>query len=207
LVSLLLTCAADAASAQHASTALEVRPDTVQEGARPGDVVRVWIWREEDMSGDFPVSRSGIVTLPRLGDVPVAGKSADSLAAEIKAAYARYLRNPSIQVTLLRRIAVQGWVRTPGLYPVDPTVTVAQVIAVAGGIAQDGDGKKIKLIREGQVLQEELGAATVLQATPIRSGDEIFVPQLPWLARNGSVFIWGAVSIVSAVLIAALVSN
>jgi len=196
------------AAAQQASTPLVVSSDTaITDGAHPGDVIRLWVWREEEMTGEYPIAANGIVTLPLLGDVTAVGRPVDSLTAEIKASYARYLRNPSITVILLRRIAVQGWVRAPGLYPVDPTVTVAEALAVAGGIAGDGDGEKVRLVRDGAVLQERLAAETILRSTPVRSGDVIFVPRQPWLERNSSVFLWGAVSVVTAVLIAVLVSN
>jgi len=207
-VAVLLATLSAAAWAQQASTPFTARVDTtVSDGARPGDVIRLWIWREEDMTGEYPVGHDGLVTLPLLGDVEAVGRPADSLTAEIKASYARYLRNPSITVTLLRRIAVQGWVGTPGLYPVDPTVTVAEVLAVAGGVAGNGDDGKVRLIRGGQVIQGQLTAETILQSTPVRSGDVIFVPQKPWLERNSSYFIWGAVSVVTAVLVAVLVSK
>lgn len=201
-------CLPDAARAQQASTSLAVRPDTaVSDGARPGDVLRVWIWREDEMTGEYPIAMNGLVTLPLLGDVVAVGRPADSLTAEIRASYARYLRNPSITVTLLRRIAVQGWVGTPGLYPVDPTVTVAEVLAVAGGVSTDGDDENIRVLRDGRIIQAKLAAETILRSTPVRSGDVIFVPQKPWIERNSSIFVWGAVSVVTAVLIATLVSN
>jgi polysaccharide export outer membrane protein len=174
-----------------AQQAAPVPADSVR-GVRPGDVVNVWIWRERDLSGEFPVDARGRVVLPMLGEVVAAGLSADALADEVRGGYRRFLNNPSIQVTVLRRVAVQGAVARPGLYPVDATVTVGNVIALAGGISPSGDARKLMLRRDGQVVMTSLGQSAVLERSPVQSGDEIYVPEKPWLARNGGNLIVGA---------------
>jgi polysaccharide export outer membrane protein len=174
-------------------------------GVRPGDVIRVWVWREKDYSGEFPVEARGVVVLPLLGEISVPGKTAEALADTLREAYRKYLNNPSIQITVLRRIAVQGEVVKPGLYPADATITIGELIALAGGVTPGGNPKKIRLVREGRVIVSGLGPGTVLQQSPVQSGDAVFVPQKGWLARNGGAFLWGGVSLVTAVLAAVLV--
>jgi len=174
--------------------------DSPSRGVRAGDVINVWIWRERDLSGEFPVDARGRVVLPLLGEVVAAGKGAEALADELRTAYRRYLSNPSIQVTVLRRIAVQGQVARPGFYPVDATVTVANVIALAGGVGGGGDARKIQLVRGGRVIVTSLGPQTVLEQSAVQSGDEIFVPERSWLARNSSTLLWAGLSVVTAVV-------
>jgi len=94
---------------------------------RPGDVVRLRIWREPDLSGDFPVDESGVVVLPKIGPRSVTAESPATLRDTIVAAYSKFLNHNSIDVTLLRRIQVLGAVRQPGVYPVDPTMTIGDV--------------------------------------------------------------------------------
>src|SRR5947207_1995317 len=77
-------------------------PVAVTAGVRPGDVIRVWIWREQDYSGEFPVDARGTAVLPLLGEVRVPGKTAEQLSDTLHDAYRKYLKNPSIQVTVLR---------------------------------------------------------------------------------------------------------
>src|SRR5205823_84064 len=100
---------------------------------RPGDVIRLRIWREPDLSGDFPVDINGLVVFPKIGQVAAGSMTADSLKRRVVSAYEVYLRNPSIEMIFLRRINVLGAVKAPGLYPVDATMTLADVIAAAGG--------------------------------------------------------------------------
>jgi polysaccharide export outer membrane protein len=170
---------------------------------RPGDVVRLKIWREPDFSGDYPVDETGTAVFPRLGPVRVASVTADSLKAMLVESYAAYLVNPSIEVTALRRVKVLGAVKSPGLYQVDPTMSVADALALAGGVAGDGRGDHVELVRGGARLQTDLRSDTRLADTPIRSGDQLYVPQRGWLSRNAGVVAAGisAIGLVAAAAI------
>lgn len=154
---------------------------------RPGDVVRLAIWREPDFSGDFTVDRSGVIVFPRLGEVRVVDLGPAELETTLLEQYRRYLVNPSIEITILRRVNVMGAVQRPGLYPVDPTVTIADVLALAGGSTPIGDPSKIRLIRDGETISTTLGEGTRIGESPIRSGDQIFVPERNWITRNAGV--------------------
>lgn len=172
---------------------------------RPGDVVQLSIWREPDLSGEFTVDAGGIVVLPKIGRLNVIGVPPAELRERILGEYARYLRNPSIQVTFLRRVNVLGAVREPGLYPVDPTMTIADVLALAGGTAPEGRTDRLRLYREGRRIETRISEGTRVADTPIRSGDHLYVPQQGWLSRNSGVvaaMVSGAVSLIFAVIIA-----
>lgn len=172
-------------------------PTSAVESLRPGDVVRLRIWREPDLSGDFPVSESGIVVFPRLGPVSVIDESAISLQTRLVAAYSEFLNHASIDVILLRRVQVLGAVRNPGLYQVDPTMTMSDVVALAGGATPKGNPQRVTLIREGRKLSGFVTYQTPIGASPVRSGDQIVVPERNWLAQNPGVAV-GAVSAVIA---------
>jgi polysaccharide export outer membrane protein len=154
---------------------------------RPGDLVRLRIWREPDLSGDFQVDDRGSAVFPKIGPVHVASISADSLKSMLIGVYSTYLRNPSIDVTLLRRVNVLGSVRNPGLYPVDATMTVADALALAGGVTTEGDQNKLDLRRDGRTLRADLSQRTRIGDSPIRSGDQLYVPQRSWMSRNTGV--------------------
>jgi polysaccharide export outer membrane protein len=145
------------------------------------------------------------VNLPQLGLLRVAGRSPDWLSDTITAGYRKVLANPTITTTVLMRVTVSGEVGHPGLFPVDPTTTVGDLLALAGGLTPLGNRNKVQLLRNGRVIVAALGPGTVLQRTPLQSGDQVFVPQRGWMARNGHYFINGAVSIVSAVTVALIV--
>ena len=151
---------------------------------RPGDVLRLRIWREPDLSGDFVVNERGEATLPKLGPVAVGGIPTDSLRSLLVGRYQAFLNNPSVEVTPLRRVSVLGAVKQPGLYPVDATMKVADVLALAGGPAPDGRQDRLELRRDGERVVARLDASALVADSPLRSGDQIYVPQKGWLSRN-----------------------
>ena len=153
----------------------------------PGDMVRLRVWRGDNMNGDYLVNNDGTAVFPLIGPWPVTGKSADSLKAELVAEYAQYLRTPSIEVLPLRRVVITGAVQRGGLHPVDPTMTLADALALAGGTTAHGDPNKVDLIRDGRVIRAELRQDTRILELPIRSGDQLFVPERSWISRNAGV--------------------
>jgi polysaccharide export outer membrane protein len=161
---------------------------------RPGDAIRLRIWREPDLSGEFAVDEAGRVVLPRLGPVQVTGITPDSLQRFLVAAYGADLRNPSIEVTALRRVQVLGSVNKPGLYEVEPTMRIADAIALAGGPTPDGKKNRVQLQRDGSVIVADLSGSASIVDAEVRSGDRLFVPQRSWVSRNPGVLIAAVVS-------------
>lgn len=173
-------------------------PERVTLGA--GDIIRIAVWREADMSGDFLVDELGIVTLPLLGKINVTQIPLATLRDTLIAAYSVQLRNPTITVTPLRRVFVLGEVTKPGPYAADPTVTLAGVIALAGGASPGGDLRRIRVVRDGSVITGRVTANSVLGMTDIRSNDQIFVDRRGWVDRNSAFLASGAVSLATIVI-------
>ena len=105
---------------------------------RPGDVIGVSVFRENDLSRDrVQIDQAGQIVLPLVGSIDAAGLSPADLAALVEGRYgARYLRNPDVSVTLVEgradTIAVEGSVESPGIYPVQPGYTLLSAMALAG---------------------------------------------------------------------------
>jgi polysaccharide export outer membrane protein len=172
----------------------------------PGDAVRVQVWREGDISGVFTVDDRGIVTLPLLGEREVSGLDPSELREALLTDYKEYLQNPSIEVTILRRINIVGEIRSPGLYPVDATISLADALALAGGVTPIADPNKIRLVRDNQVIAQGVDQAAVIGASDIRSGDQIVVGQKSWLARNSAVIL-GSLIAATALIAATVINN
>jgi polysaccharide export outer membrane protein len=166
----------------------------------PGDVIQVEIWREEDLSGEFLVDEDGTVTLPLLGRRKVTGVPLDETREALLEAYREELRNPSIVLTPLRRVYVLGEVNQPGLRLVDPTMSLAGAVALAGGANQTGDLRRIRVIRDGSVIHENVPADRGLALVDIRSGDEIFVGRRGWFDRNSTFVVSALLSVTSLVI-------
>ena len=159
---------------------------------RPGDVVRIGGSREADLRGDFPVDVSGNVTLPVLGQRNVTDIPAGELKRRLLAAYAEELRNQQVDVILLRRVTVLGAVNTPGVYLVDATVKLSQVLAMAGGTTREGTLKGTRVRRGARTVR--FSDDSSYSGYSLASGDEIIVPERSWLARNGQFVIAGSLS-------------
>jgi len=177
------------ACASHAApTSVSVgQAPSVSDVLRAGDVVRLRIWREPDLSGDFSVDETGRVTFPKLGAYDVAQESATSLKEKLVRAYQVYLVNPSIDIVVLRRVNILGAVRNPGLYPVDATMTISDALAVAGGATPLGDADKVEVVRNGERLRVRVSQGTRITESAIQSGDQLFVPERGWLSRNTGI--------------------
>jgi polysaccharide export outer membrane protein len=168
----------------------------------PGDVIRIEIWREETLSGEFAITSDGTVVLPKIGRYDTREQLPDTFRKQLIEDYEQYLRNPSIEITFLRRITILGAVREAGLKLVDPTMTIAEALAMAGGTTVQGTTDRIYLMRDGETIQTVTDRMTIAE-TPLRSGDQLFVPERSWTSRNPGVVaavISGVVSIAIALL-------
>ncbi|HSG08669.1 MAG TPA: polysaccharide biosynthesis/export family protein [Longimicrobiales bacterium] len=196
LLTLALACLAPAVSAQ----APEAQSRSSATTLKPGDIVRLRIWREPDMSGEFTVDEAGMVVFPRVGEYRVLDDTPESLSARLQADYRQYLVNPSIEVTVLRRVRIVGAVNNPGLFPVDPTVTVGDALALAGGPTLNGDPDKVRIIRNGQEIAVNIRANTRLTDSAIQSGDQLYVPERSWISRNSNVVATSIAASVSLII-------
>lgn len=83
------------------------------------------------------IDESGNVSLPLIGQVAAAGRTIAELSGDIQSAYAnRYVRDPRVTVSLLNAssgmVAVEGEVKTPGVYAIRPGYTLLSSMALAG---------------------------------------------------------------------------
>jgi protein involved in polysaccharide export with SLBB domain len=191
--------------------ALQVRPPEVATGGPgdvaaallPGDLIRLSGTRESELSGDYQVDETGTVILPLVGTRNVRGIAAEDLKRELMADYRRQLRNQAVQIALMRRVRVLGAVKNPGIYHVDPTMTVADAIALAGGATQDGQLSAVRIIRTGKAIRSNVDRDVPVPGG-IRSGDQIMVPERSWMSRNGKFVIGGLLSAVGIVVAASI---
>jgi polysaccharide export outer membrane protein len=152
--------------------------DTSGGGLAPGDQIRIMVWRNPELSGDFFVAADGTVTHPLFREVQVAGVPMATVEDRLRVFLTRYATNPQFVVMALVKIVVGGEVRAPNLYSVPPQTTITQAIALAGGVTENANLRKVRIFRDGQQVVVDLTRADekagLLQ---IRSGDQILIPQ------------------------------
>ena len=165
----------------------------------PGDRVALRIWTAPEMSDTFPVDESGELALPTLGRVPAAGRPAGALQDSLRTAYVGYVRDPSVRVSVLRRVSVLGEVVRPGVYLADLTMVMSDVIAMAGGLTEGADPGKVILHREGAQIRISQRDGSQYSLAGLRSGDQIVVRPKSFWARNPAVVVSTIGSAVSLV--------
>ena len=154
-------------------------------GLQPGDAIRLTIYQEPELSSpEIMVQEDGTAVFPRLGSVVVVGKEIEALKRDLVEEYSRTLRDPSIEIVALRRVTISGEVRSPGVYKVDPTMSVTDALALAGGPTANANRREVVLIRRDSRVSIDLEQALSMRDLSIRSGDQLFIPQRSWFLRN-----------------------
>jgi protein involved in polysaccharide export with SLBB domain len=164
---------------------------------RPGDSLRVRVWREPDLSGVFMVDEHGDLTFPRLGRRSVINVPIDSIRARVQREYAEFVRDASVEITPLYRVRVNGAVRNPGLFTVDPTMSVGDAIGLAGGVSPEGRNGRVDLVRDGRRIATSISPSSRLVELALRSGDELYVPERIWISRNTGLLFGGLSALAS----------
>ena len=110
-----------------------------------GDMVRITVFRNPELTTEARVSERGTVLFPMIGEVPIAGLTPSQAGARIadKLRSGRYVVNPEVTVSMMqvnsRQVSVLGNVVKPGRYPLDSTTAhLTDVIALAGGVGPTG---------------------------------------------------------------------
>jgi polysaccharide export outer membrane protein len=165
-----------------------------------GDLIEVTVFGEADLSGRFRVDEKGDISVPLIGPVHVAGKTAEESATALNRLYveAEILNSDNAFVTVFiaeyatQGIVVNGEVKNPGLYPALGVRMLNDVIAVAGGVTPNASSKVI-ITRKGDpgnpITVEYIPelSTPVIPRVQIFPGDTIAVP------LAGSVYVLGSV--------------
>jgi polysaccharide export outer membrane protein len=148
---------------------------------RPGDVIKVTVFGHTDLSGEYPIDENWKLILPMIGEIDTRNMTVPELRARIRAEFGRLYTQSFIAVVPLFRVAVLGEVNRPSLYSVDPTMTIYDVLALAGGTTRNARERDMRLIRDGAQLAAPVEPAALARATlrelGVRSGDQIIVPR------------------------------
>ena len=115
------------------------------------DVLNVVFWREPDMSAEVVVRPDGKISLPLLNDVAATGLTPDQLRAVLAEQARKFIAEPSVSVVVKeihsRKVFITGNVERPGPYGIGSSMTVLQLIALAGGLREYADSKHIVITR------------------------------------------------------------
>jgi protein involved in polysaccharide export with SLBB domain len=141
-----------------------------------GDKLRITVYGEADLSGEFVVDSAGQIQLPLVGQVKAAGLTIHEFVAEVMESLGNYLKDPKVSIEVLnyRPFYIMGEVNKPGEYPYENGLSVMSAIALAGGYTYRADDTEVFIRHTGEKKEEVLRADA---ATKIKPGDIIRIPE------------------------------
>lgn len=135
----------------------------------PSDKLRITVYGEDDLSGEFQIDGVGYVRLPLIGQVKAQGLTAGQLEARVEDALDRgYLLNArvAVEVSAYRPIYVIGQVNKPGEYPYVSNMSAVNAIALAGGFTEKAVESTLYVRHEGETDEHPIGADELARVRP-----------------------------------------
>lgn len=181
-------------------------PDVHAAGEReyvlgPGDIVRITVFQNPDLTTESRVSENGTLTFPLIGSVPVGGQSTVAAESTIAARLREggFVLQPQVNVLPLQirgnQVAVLGQVNRPGRFPLETAnLRLTDILATAGGISADGADVAIVIgVRNGKQTRREIDIPALFlygemaNDTTLSAGDIVFVQRAPVFYIYGEV--------------------
>ena len=172
--------------ASLASTAISAQPGEASTSTPPveyvigvEDVLDIVVWRESDITLEVIVRPDGKITVPLVGDVQAAGRTASEIAAELTESLSRYIKEPLVAVIVSQinsfRVYVIGEVNAQGVLELRQRTRLLQALALSKGLTEFADKSDIVLIREenGRIERMEFDYKKLVKDE--NSSDNIYV--------------------------------
>jgi len=167
----------------------------------PGDLIRLFVYKSPDLSAEFRIQESGLVTLPLVGPLMMAGNTIPEAEKRVSNALiiGGFLQSPQVSISVITarrpQAVVLGNVAKPGQVPLEYINTrLSDVLAAVGGIAPTGsDDVVVTGQREGASYRRVINVAKALAEgnaeadVVIQGGDVIYVQRAPVFYAYGEV--------------------
>jgi polysaccharide export outer membrane protein len=153
----------------------------------PQDVLEISVFKVPELTQSVQVADNGLVNLPLVGDIRVAGKTPSAVESELRTKLnGSYVKNPSVRVFVKEynsaRVTVDGAVRNPGVWPLKGTPTLLSAISLAGGLDKEMASTTVVIFRANpdgtrsaaRVDLAAIRAGSVVDPT-VEAGDVIVV--------------------------------
>ena len=118
------------------------------------DVLDISVFQVPELTKSVQVADTGTINLPLIGEVAVAGKTAQQVERDLTTKLgAKYLQNPQVTVFVKEynshQVTIQGEIKKPGVFPLKGTTSLLQLIALAGGFDANSDST-VLILRQDQ---------------------------------------------------------
>jgi polysaccharide biosynthesis/export protein len=157
----------------------------------PGDVLRVSVFQNDELTATLPVRPDGKISTPLVEDMVAVGKTPSQLARDVEKSLAEYIKAPKVSVvvtialSIYSQVKVIGQVKTPGSLPYRDGMTVLDAVLAVGGLSQFAAGNRARLVRRESGKQTEiklklddlLNKGDTKQDLALRPGDILVIPE------------------------------
>ncbi len=158
----------------------------------PGDSVQVFVWRNPDVSGSFPVRPDGKMTMNLVEDLPASGKTPTQLARDIEKALSKYIQEPIVTVIVAggvgpysQQVRVVGEAAKPQALNYREHMSLIDLMIAVGGLTDFAAGNKAYILRTedgkttplGVRLEDLIKGGDYAANVEMRPGDLLVIPE------------------------------
>jgi len=158
----------------------------------PGDVLRITVWQNPDLSVELPVRPDGRISMPLIEDVVAVGRTPTGLARDLEKRLAKYVSNPIVTVMprefygpYTQQIRIIGEAVQPRALPYRSNMTVLDALIAVGGLTKFAAGDRATLIRTAGDTQQIFGVhldslikdGDIKENVVLEPGDILIIPQ------------------------------
>lgn len=177
------------------TTASRAMAPVVSDRISAGDILDVNVFKVPDLSAKaLTVEPSGMISLPLIGSMKVAGLSITQAEQAIKQRLTQFMQAPQVSISrtnkaIEKRVTVEGAVRTPGVFPIKGNLSFLQAIALAQGLTELGDSRAVYFYRDGtrHLVNLDLVRNGTISDPILRGDDRIVVMKDPNKVREKKV--------------------
>jgi protein involved in polysaccharide export with SLBB domain len=172
---LISACAANSLSEAEQKSLAQAA--TAPAKLQPGDKIKITVYGEDKLSGDFQLDQTGQISLPLAGTITAQGMTQSELEQALAKKFrSQYLKDPKVTVTIatLEPYYIMGEVTKPGQYPYQSGLNVLTALAIAGGPTYRANRNTVEIQRRGEATMHDYPISTTV---PILPGDVIKVPE------------------------------
>lgn len=141
----------------------------------PGDILRIDVWNEENLTREVAVRPDGYISFPLIGEVGVGGATTTAAQEKLSESLGKFLKDaPTVTVSVLQllgnKVYILGKVNRPGEYPINRPTDVMQALAMAGGLNTFASENNISILRRNETGEQ---VAISFEYGDVKKGDEL----------------------------------
>jgi polysaccharide biosynthesis/export protein len=154
----------------------------------PEDVLEINVWKEPDLTRKVTVGADGRISIPLLNEIQAGGLTRKQLKDRITEGLARFVEDPLVTIIVLevhsQVVSILGAVARPGAYPLGASLTVVDLLALAGGFREFAKTVGVVIVRQEKDVTRRfpfnwktyVGGRDFQQNIVLKNGDKVIVP-------------------------------